>query len=494
MHLTKTQQETSEPTERRPIGSGLHRHTPLPRVLIVADNASARLGGEAVLPVHHFAQLLKLGAEVHLITHARNRAEISTRFAHAIDRIQFVPDTRALQLLHRLSLKLPRRIAEATLGMMMRMLSQREARRMARETIVRHRIDVIHQPTPVSPKEPSLLGNLGVPLVIGPMNGGMTYAPGFSRLETPLSRIFIAVARSLSNLVHVAIDGKRRAAVLLVSNERTKQALPRGCQGKVVELVENGVDLDLFSSRAEPRRRGRSQDQLRLIFVGRLVDWKALDVVLDAMAALGEDQAIHLNVVGDGPMRASWAQRAADLGLAHHVSFLGQLPQSDVPQFLLQSDVLVLPSVYECGGAVVLEAMAMGLPVIATDWGGPADYLSQETGILVSATSRASLVDGFSQAILKLAQEPQLAAQFGARARQLIRDEYSWHQKCQTMLGVYQMAMSAQPASFTMPSASENDELGNISFEEPSRDAKATKPAPTPTAKPKQPRTFEEQA
>ena len=85
---------------------------------------------------------------------------------------------------------------------------------------------MIHQPIPVSPKLPSSLHGFGVPVVIGPMNGGMTYPPGNEDHESALARCFIAVPRQIAVAMYVMFPGKRRASALLVANARTPGALP----------------------------------------------------------------------------------------------------------------------------------------------------------------------------------------------------------------------------------------------------------------------------
>src|SRR5262249_31328089 len=143
-----------------------------------------------------------------------------------------------------------------------------------------HRVDVVHQPIPVSPKETSLLHDLGAPLVIGPMNGGMTYPPAFRRAEGWFASAFTRLGRWAATLANRLLPGKLRADTLIVANERTRQALPRGITGQVVALVENGVDLSLWH---EPAREKAAADApVRFLFVGRLVDWKGVDLLLEA--------------------------------------------------------------------------------------------------------------------------------------------------------------------------------------------------------------------
>lgn len=407
-----------------------------PSVLIVAEHASARFGGEAVLPLHYFRVLRARGVRAHLVVHERTREELEALFPNERSHISYVRDTDAHVRLWSLQSAMPRRLGDASVGVLLRLLTQTAARELARTLVRTHGFDVVHQPMPVSPKDPSLLHGLGVPVVIGPMNGGMTYPPAFEALESRLERATIRALRRGSPVVHRLLRGKREATTLVVANDRTARALPVGMKGRVVTLVENGVDLQTF----RPRSARESAEGLRAAFVGRLVDWKALDVVLEAMTHA--DRTITLDVFGDGPMRAHWEALASTHGLAGRVAFKGFVPQDEVARALDEADVLVLPSIYECGGAVVLEAMAKGLPVIATNWGGPADYLDARTGILVSPTSREALVAGFAQALDRLLRDPAERARLGEAAREHARTSFDWEAKVTTMLGVYEEAIA----------------------------------------------------
>src|SRR5205085_7085741 len=110
------------------------------------------------------------------------------------------------------------------------------------------------------------------------------------------------------------------------------------------------------------------------VYVGRLVDWKRVDLLIHACAKLSGRLNFNLDVVGDGPLRAALEEQVRHSSLTGHVRFHGRLPQATAADTLRKADALVLPSMRECGGAVVLEAMASGVPVIAANWGGPADY------------------------------------------------------------------------------------------------------------------------
>jgi glycosyltransferase involved in cell wall biosynthesis len=406
------------------------------RICIVADNASARFGGESILPLHYFRQVRLRGVEVWLVAHDRVRGELEALLPEERDRMRFVADTAIHRVLFRLSGFLPRRVAESTLGLLMLMYTQSTERRVVRELIRDHGIDVLHQPAPVAPSYPSMFFGLGRPLIIGPMNGGMDYPPAFRSADSLASRIFVALARPLTAIANRLLPGKLTAAVLLVANQRTAAALPAGCRGQVVELVENGVDLATWDAAALPPQKAAN----RFVFMGRLVDWKALPIVFEAMTRVPD---ATLEVIGDGAMRQPWEQHAERLGLGSRVHFRGWQSQQECALALAGATALVLPSLYECGGAVVLEAMAMARAVIATDWGGPADYLDAETGFLIPPQHHEALVNGFATAMQRLVDDPELAARMGEAARKKMLSHFTWQMKIDRIVDIYKSVIES---------------------------------------------------
>jgi glycosyltransferase involved in cell wall biosynthesis len=247
-----------------------------------------------------------------------------------------------------------------------------------------------------------------------------------------------SLGRWLAHFANILLPGKLRAEVVLVANRRTRDALPFGITGKTIQLVENGVDFSIWQTSNSPKQR----DSTRFIFVGRLIDWKALDIVIEAMSRIHNRLPISLEVVGDGPMRERWQVLARAMGLESSVAFSGWLSQQACASRMRESDVFVLPSLFECGGSVVLEAMAMGLPVIATRWGGPEDYLDDSCGILVTPSSRESLIVGFADAMEQLAQSAELRGRLGQSGQARAREHFDWNRKVDQILEVYQSAIS----------------------------------------------------
>jgi glycosyltransferase involved in cell wall biosynthesis len=407
------------------------------RVCIVAEHASYQFGGEAVLPLHYFAGLRARNIEAWLVVHSRTRPELLTAFPEDHDRFRFISDAWFHKLLFRLSRFLPRRISEASIGLLSQLTTQYLARRIVRDLIASESIDVVHQPIPVSPRFPSLMSDLGVPVVIGPMNGGMEYPAAFRHAESALSRTAVQLGRQLSDFVNAGLPGKTRADLLLVANERTRLALPSGVRGQVIELPENGVHLRTWSASENHAARIDQTRKTRFVFIGRLVDWKGLDMAIEALSRVPDGELI---IIGEGSMRESWRQVGERLGIANRITFSGWLPQIECAPYLHSSLALVLPSIYECGGAVVLEAMASGTPVIATKWGGPADYLDSSCGFLIEPSSREAIVQGFAAAMLQLIDRPALRDELGSKGRQRVEEYFDWEKKIDRILEIYRQA------------------------------------------------------
>jgi len=201
-------------------------------------------------------------------------------------------------------------------------------------------------------------------------------------------------------------------------------ALGIGETGKF-RVVPYGFDLSRFASSAHLRTAARSQlgigsRDVLLVFVGRLVPIKRLDVLLQAVArAHGENPHVRLALVGEGTSRAELERLATNLGLASVVRFLGF--REDVVPILAAGDVAVLSSANEGSPLALIEAGAAGLPAIATAVGGVPEVLTPETGVLVPAGDHASL----ATAILRVSGNASLREKMGVAARARSHDRFS---------------------------------------------------------------------
>jgi glycosyltransferase involved in cell wall biosynthesis len=180
-----------------------------------------------------------------------------------------------------------------------------------------------------------------------------------------------------------------------------------------IRVIPNGVDAPTAVARAV-------RPPARAITVANLRAEKGHDVLIDAIAKCRTRSAIEFQFAGDGPCRAALEARAASRGVAHRIAFLGE--RHDVASLLSAADLFILPSRTEAFPNGALEAMAAGLPVIASRTGGLCELIEDGvTGVLVPPGNAAALAD----AIVRLSEDPPYAAALGAAARRAVVEHYT---------------------------------------------------------------------
>lgn len=189
--------------------------------------------------------------------------------------------------------------------------------------------------------------------------------------------------------------------VLCVSEALRTQALAQGASPERCRVVPNGVDPSLFAreERDECRvRLGIGRDERIIVFIGNMEPIKGVDVLLDALARMGENRPGAI-LIGGGGSRRAFERRAAELGLRDCVTFTDPVPHRDTALFLNAADFLVLPSRFEGCPNVILEALACGTPVIASAAGGIPELITRpEQGILVPPEAPVKLARAIEEA------------------------------------------------------------------------------------------------
>ncbi len=150
------------------------------KILIVAEHASAVFGGEALIPYQYFKCLREIGTDVHLLVHKRTQEELYKAFPNDADRLHFAADSLVNIWCNKIGKLMPDRLAVFTLGTISHFETQIRQRSIARSLVSTYQFDIVHEPIPVSPKLPSMMFGLSVPVIIGPMNGGMDYPANYN--------------------------------------------------------------------------------------------------------------------------------------------------------------------------------------------------------------------------------------------------------------------------------------------------------------------------
>ena len=178
-------------------------------------------------------------------------------------------------------------------------------------------------------------------------------------------------------------------------------------------VVPNVVDTRVFHPNGAPRVRGPA----RLLTVGLLYEAKGHEFLLEALALLRRRRDVRLDVVGDGPRRDDYERLAGELGIRDAVTFHRLQPKEEVARFMREADAFVLASRYDNNPSALIEALASGLPVVATDVGGIPELVDERAGVLARAEDSASLAARIGELLDDLDRYDRGAIAEAARAR-----------------------------------------------------------------------------
>jgi glycosyltransferase involved in cell wall biosynthesis len=260
----------------------------------------------------------------------------------------------------------------------------------------------------------------------------------------PRGALFEAYEHTVAPALIRAAD---RICVLSADHADSVSYLRRTGEREPQKLVEmpNGVDSQAFSpgeDRSGLRARlGIGDEAVVAAFVAtldRAHHFKRLDVAIDALARLG-DERVHIVVAGDGELLEGFRERATEAGVADRVHFLGAVPHGELPDVLRASDLFLLTTEPpESFGIVLIEAMACGLPAIATDYPGVRAVVDAETGLLVRRGDPEAVAGALRSLV---AAGPDGRAAIGAAGRVKTEREWSWPSLVERMDGVYAEAI-----------------------------------------------------
>lgn len=321
------------------------------------------------------------------------------------------------------------------------------------ERIRRGEFHLVHRVTPVSPTIHSpIAAKTRVPFVLGPLNGGLPWPTRYFPVLRSLEREWLAPLRAAHRFVPGRNAAIRAAAAIVAGSRHTASEIPRNFPGLRFHIPENGIDPERFPIRDHEKPLPPPGATFTLVHVGRLVPYKGAALAILALAELPETAPpVRLLVVGDGPERQTLEALARKLPEGRRVEFLGWLPQTELAETLADADAFLFPSLREFGGAVVLEAMAAGIPPIVVDYGGPGELVDPDVGIAVPLAERETLVRSLRDAVLELARYPERARKLGAAAARRVRERHLWSVKAAKIRTVYErtLARAKTPSNST---------------------------------------------
>lgn len=231
------------------------------------------------------------------------------------------------------------------------------------------------------------------------------------------------------------------AAVVTAQSEASRQLIRRASPGLAVRIIRNGVDFARFTPTPEVLAQRGSRQPLTFTCVGRLIERKGQQHLLEAASELcrrGYRGRFRVQLIGDGDNRRQLQKQCAELGLQEVVVFAGVVPHAEMPQRYAESDVFVLPSYNEGMSVALLEAVAAGLPVVVTETGGTAE-LVEHNGLIVPWANPVALAD----ALETFLRGPVMLRETSQRMRE-VQDQFTWGAYARAYLALSRNAVAGR--------------------------------------------------
>jgi glycosyltransferase involved in cell wall biosynthesis len=326
--------------------------------------------------------------------------------------------------------------------------------------------DVVHVLTPMMPRYPAKIIKAcqKTPFLLGPVNGGVPFPKGFQEKAKEEFAYFNFLRAIGRYLIPGYVETYKKADKILAGSSYTlgliKDLFKLG-DDKVTLFYENGIPKSFLSQPKSPQPKSPNKtDTINLIFVGRLVPYKCADIVIEAIGRLDEAtrSKVSLSIVGDGSERQKLEAIAETLHLGNTVNFLGWVEHEKTLEYYRQSDIFCFPSIREFGGAVVLEAMACGLPCIVANNGGIGEYVTDQTGFRIEPISREFLTQAFADKLKILVEDAALRAEMSANAIARAQ-EFEWSEKAKKIVEIYHQLIAV---SSTQPSEIKLDQVATV--------------------------------
>jgi glycosyltransferase involved in cell wall biosynthesis len=349
------------------------------RVLLSAYSCLPGRGSEPGIGWNWANNIARIGHDVTVITRLANRTVIDGFLAnHSIEGLKFF--YWDLPKIWWKMYKLP--LGNYLYYFLWQFTAAREARRIN----ATERFDLVQHITWGSLRIPSFMGSLGIPFVFGPVAGGEDTPKQLRGGLGVRGRVSDALRRISNSCLGTWMRPTyKRASLIVTTTRETLEMIPARFRHKSAVCQAIGVNPDEFETTIlDSSDAVKPSSRLELLFVGRLLAWKGVHLILRALAMVrASSSEIHFTIIGSGKDRMRLDRLATELGVTDRISWIPWMPREELLKTYNKFDLFVFPSMHDSGGTAVLEAMSFGLPVLCLDLGGPAMSVTNECGCVI---------------------------------------------------------------------------------------------------------------
>lgn len=299
---------------------------------------------------------------------------------------------------------------------------------LVRKLVKTYRFDYTFHITFGSIWLPSFLFLFRPRFIWGPLGGGESIPDSFIRTLSLKGRLLQYLRKFLKLTVFINpifFLSACKADLLLCRTPSTVNTIPGWFRRKTLLLTDGAIESDILNHTCQYTER----EEIRLIATSRLIHTKNVSTLVKAVRYIPERYAIKLTIVGSGPEEESLKELIKTLRLQTRVTMITFVPRQEIFRMLSESDIYLFASLKEACNLSLLEAMAVGLPVVCLNWTGMSISTDDSCAIRLSVTTPEQMPEDMALAIIRLIEDPGLRKRMGEAGRQRIRDLFSWEAK-----------------------------------------------------------------
>ena len=306
---------------------------------------------------------------------------------------------------------------------------------VAKRIIRSEKVDYILHITFGSVWMPTFLPLLRPRFIWGPMGGGECVPFPFIGV-LPFKQRIVQLFRYILNYTTVInpliLLPACKSEVILARTPNTKDIMPFFTRKKTRVLLETAMEDEIF--KREKKEYGA--EVIKMVISARFISIKNIPLVIKALKYIQTSKPWKLTLLGSGPDKKLIENTIKAEGVGQQVSIIPYLPREEALDMIEHSDIFIFPSLKEGGTWALMEAMAIGLPVVCLDWAGMAVETTSDTAIQIPVSNSRKMEKDFGHAISLLINSPQLRKQIGQAARKRIKEVFNWNAK-----GLYMEAL-----------------------------------------------------
>lgn len=275
---------------------------------------------------------------------------------------------------------------------------------------------------------PTFLPFFKIPFIWGPVGGGEGIPKAFLQ-SMPIKQRLVQALRYLLKYMNyinpLFIYTCLKSSTILIRTNNTLEYIPAFFRYKTRIILETSIENRIF----DIKKSEVSDEVVRLVTTGRLIPLKNVITIINALQMVPTSYNFCLTIIGSGSEKHRIAKQIENANLLSQVELIEEIPRENVLRILSKSDIYLFPSLKEGGSWALMEAMAIGLPVICLKWSGMEIITDDSSAIRLQISNPTQMTKDFARAICELIDNPKLRNDMGRHARERIRSEFNWDEK-----------------------------------------------------------------